>query len=236
MRKLKRLLLLIVCIVLGGIGLGEVTPDLHAATTTISLAQVKKIAYRRYELQDGNGKTYDVYIYSDSGKKQKATWDNGLVWAGAGEGDLLVTGKFKFAYGLQGSTTLNIYTLPELPGEQTLNLTRPYLKTIHSIESGISDFATVFIPECSAGGELYCYAIINGKLKPVTFQDDEGKSEYIWVMGGPNYFQPLGTGQFRSIEFYNVGDYAYGLFTWEYNKANNTMNYLDFEESINAPY
>ncbi len=204
-----------ICVIFLGILFG-----VTAHAKNLNLQQIKALSYKQFELREGD-KLYEVYLFSEDGEEQVATIENTLAWGGIYDGDTIVTGHFKLAYALKGTQEYKIYDLDELlDGEQvTLDITSQYINKISNNNQGISDFLTFFIPECSTGGELYVYEIINGSLHAIPFSVNGATSPYIWVaitnkQGAE--FSAIGNLKYKGVLFSNanVGGYFMNIYKY----------------------
>ena len=189
---------------------------------TLSLQEIKQISDKQFECQS-EGNTYEVYLFSENGKRQVATQENGLVWAGAGNGDTIASGDFKIAYTLKGSQSYKTYNLSKDLGDGiTLNMTQKYISVIDNRKQGIADFLTIYMPQGSSNGYLFVYAIHNGTLQIIPFFNGNQSNEYAWIMRNENNekviaFSSIGNLKYKSVYYDNTQLGGYYMSIYKYN-------------------
>lgn len=137
--------------------------------------EIKTIADKSYthiKLEDHKGDSYTAYVYADNATQEIASMDNATVWAGASEGNLLVTGDFKIAYVKENGTEIKTYDLGKDIGyNTTLNMTWNADCKRENLYDGQPDFMVITIPETSNSAFYYAYVMYNGELKEVQFSE-----------------------------------------------------------------
>ncbi|MBA9024751.1 hypothetical protein [Peribacillus huizhouensis] len=115
-----------------------------------------------HTIKDANGVAYKVYFAGVQESKNTATFDNGLVWAGANEGDLIYHGNYKLYVQKVGISHIKYSGFGY--NDFTLNASRKMVYMFPSQYKGQPDILAVAETWSSNFEVANLYYIKNGKL------------------------------------------------------------------------
>lgn len=189
------------------------------------LEKIKNLSIYKFELKDENGENYSAYIYSDDCQKETASFDNGTVWAGASEGNVLYKGSFKIA-SLKNDTG---YIKEQSLNNTTFNISRNLVRVHKNNFSGYPDFLLIGEPQCSNASSLSIYCIKDGNLNLVPFYTEGRPYNSIEAFNSVSiFFKQVDENIFEISNYANAGELA-GKFTILSSKFDKKTNSFVFQ-------
>lgn len=207
------------------------------------LNKIKKMGLYRFQLKDNIGEKYDVYIYQINSKMQVASYEDGTVWAGADEGDVLYNGIIKIEYSKIGSSEVNVvthksrYWEEEKVENQIVNMDRSLIKNIGNKYKDEPDILLIGNVLCSNASSIDIYYMYDGILKQTDKAIDTcGTYNPFFTQVDKNIFKTSSYDNAETFLFYiakNKIDFATGKIDFIHEDKMTIEEYNDYiDESV----
>lgn len=196
---------------------------------TINNKDIKNNNYYNFTLKDNNNVENDINIYSNDAKEEKTTSEN--MWAGASEGDKIITGHFKISYKKTSEKEMTVddlkdYVLTTNNNIITLNVTRKLVSVIKNKYSDQPDFLFIGRPEASMCSSVQVYYIKNGKLQIISYKYENENNNYISICNSMTlFFKQVNKDEFETSSYVN------GIYYINTLKFNNNIGVLQYKNS-----
>ncbi|MBU3130577.1 WG repeat-containing protein [Clostridium tagluense] len=181
-----------------------------------NLDKIKKMSLYNFQLKDGIGGLYDVYIYQINSKKEIASIGNCTTWAGASEGDIIYKGIIKIAYCKSDSSEVKVVNKLSEWGETYVSAN--LVKKIENKYEGEPDLLLLGQRGSCRESSAYMFYIHNDRMKQISFIYSENERSEYSIISNTNdvFFRQTGVNTFESNNF-NEG--IYYVITFEFNSG-----------------
>lgn len=208
-------------IILGGTGaVSQLSEDLLSGAIS-ELDIIKSKSLYSFDMNDDNGQSYTVNIFSHDNQVKEASYfsdeDWAYVWAGASEGDKLSRGHYKIALSKDGEGDPEIYDVDNNK-ELTLNLSRELIRIHKNTQEGQPDFLLMGAPQSSNASAIEVYYIKNGQLKLANFVVEGESSDYAYTFNSASlFFKQKEDDFFETSSYDNVESFGFYIDSWKFN-------------------
>lgn len=218
----RRAWTLLMSMVLLVASIGLVSGRMEAAGTTIDAAKLKSISRLYFPMRDERNQLYTLYIFADNEKRSVTSADE--IWAGASEGDVIYSGKYRAALLKSGEKTGRIQGVNL--NYTTLNATRNESFRIPGDGKTRPDLVFLSATATSNLAEVYGFVITGGVLHSLDFASEKGAK---WGKDGyisPGGMRALSENRIQTRAYNNaIGQYYFN--TYKLNLKSLTLQHID---------